>query len=241
MNNKGAILVTGAAGAIGSWISAQLLEDGYPLLMMDKVEPKEKLDCSFVKLDLTNFEQVKSELPDLLLQYKVTAVIQLAGLIYNGPIINLLNPVDPYHSIDSWKAVIESNLYSTFYVGTIVSHYMVKNRVKGVIINASSISADGNEGQSAYSAAKAGVEALTKTWAKELSSWGIRSVCIQPGFFDTPSTTNALNEKKIDQLKKDILLKRFGELGEFYHGIQFLLNNHFYNGEILKLNGGHSL
>lgn len=239
--SKETVLLTGASGSIGSVMASLLLKDGHSVLAIDRSEPKEKLDCPFLKMDLTDFNQVKSQLPTLLAEHKVSTVLQLAGLIYNSPVVNILNPQDPYHSAEMWKTTIESNLYSAFNVGTVVSHYFIKNRVKGVIINTSSISAGGNAGQSAYSAAKAGVEALTKTWAKELSGWGIRSVCIQPGFFDTPSTHQSLNEKRVEQLKKDILVKRFGELSEFYDAIQFVMNNRFYNGEILKLNGGHVL
>ncbi|MFX7052632.1 SDR family NAD(P)-dependent oxidoreductase, partial [Acinetobacter baumannii] len=70
---------------------------------------------------------------------------------------------------------------------------MISARRKGVIINISSIAAQGNIGQSAYAASKAAVEALTKTWSKELSIFGIRAGCIAPGFFDTPSTREGLN------------------------------------------------
>ena len=72
-------------------------------------------------------------------------------------------------------------------MSSIVIEKMVIKRTKGVVINISSISAKGNIGQTAYSAAKAGVEALTKTWAKELGIFGIRVVAIAPGFIDTPS------------------------------------------------------
>ena len=79
---------------------------------------------------------------------------------------------------------------------------MVIKRTEGVVINISSISAKGNVGQTAYSAAKAGVEALTKTWAKELGTFGIRVVAIAPGFIDTLSTHQALNKEAIDNINK---------------------------------------
>ena len=69
---------------------------------------------------------------------------------------------------------------------------MVLKKEKGLIINISSISAQGNAGQSAYAASKAAVEALTKTWSKELGMFKIRCACIAPGFFNTPSTKSSL-------------------------------------------------
>ena len=76
---------------------------------------------------------------------------------------------------------------------------MVINKTKGVIVNISSISSRGNSGQTVYSAAKAGVEALTKTWAQELGIFGIRVVAVSPGFIDTEATR--LNSFKMPFLK----------------------------------------
>ena len=90
----------------------------------------------------------------------------MLGLIHNEVIVNLLNRNSPKHSYQNWKKVINSNLSSTFLSSREISHYWIKNRIKGNIVNISSICAQGNVGQSAYSSAKAGIEALTKTLSK---------------------------------------------------------------------------
>jgi 3-oxoacyl-[acyl-carrier protein] reductase len=115
---------------------------------------------------------------------------------------------------------------------------MLKRRTKGVVINLSSISANGNAGQSAYSAAKAGVNALTRTWAKELGGVGIRFVSIAPGFLDTPSTQTALSEAILTKLKQQIPLRRLGEVEHIYQAVRFIVENDYLNGTVLEVDGG---
>ena len=102
----------------------------------------------------------------------------------------------------------------------------------------SSISAHGNAGQSAYSAAKAGVNALTRTWARELGGFGIRFVSIAPGFIDTDSTREALSEENLSRLKDQIPLRRLGEVEHIYQTVRFIVENDYVNGTVLEIDGG---
>ena len=142
------------------------------------------------------------------------------------------------HSFAAWDNVIKANLYSTFTLSSLVAEYMVKKRVKGLIITISSIAAQGNAGQTAYSAAKAGVEAMTKVWSKELGMFKIRCVCIAPGFFNTPSTHTSLSEAVVEKWKKMTSIGKLGEMNEFISAVKFIIENDFYNGKTLHLDGG---
>jgi 3-oxoacyl-[acyl-carrier protein] reductase len=115
---------------------------------------------------------------------------------------------------------------------------MTSSRTKGLILNISSIAAHGNVGQSAYSAAKAGIEALTKTWSKELGMFRIRCACIAPGFFNTSSTQENVNEHMLDKWKKSIPLGKLGELNDLLSATKFIIENDYFNGKILSLDGG---
>jgi 3-oxoacyl-[acyl-carrier protein] reductase len=171
----------------------------------------------------------------------ITVLINNAGLIHNELIINLLDRNSPKHSFKNWQKVIDANLTSTFLSSREISNYWIKKRIRGNIINISSICAIGNVGQSAYSSAKSGIEALSKTLSKELSPLGIRTNCIAPGFFDTPSTKNALSEQKLQQLVERIPLKRLGEPKEILSTVNFILENQYLNGAIIPLDGGMNL
>jgi NAD(P)-dependent dehydrogenase (short-subunit alcohol dehydrogenase family) len=91
-----------------------------------------------------------------------------------------------------------------------IAEKMVTSRRKAVIVNISSISAAGNAGQSVYSAAKAGVNALTMTWAKELNSFGIRVAAIAPGFSETESTREAVSASILADVVAKVPLRRLG-------------------------------
>ena len=135
-----------------------------------------------------------------------------------------------------------SNLFMvSLIVSSIVIEKMVLKRTKGIVVNISSISAQGNAGQTAYSAAKAGVEALTKTWAKELGIFGIRVVAIAPGFMDTESTHKALNEKIINALKQKVPLKTLGNAKDVSEAIVYAIESEYVNGAVLKIDGGLTL
>jgi 3-oxoacyl-[acyl-carrier protein] reductase len=118
---------------------------------------------------------------------------------------------------------------------------MAKHRVRGLIINISSIAAQGNIGQTAYSAAKAGIEAMTKVWSKELGMFKIRAVCIAPGFIETPSTHDSLSEAVIEKWKKQIPLGHLGALEEIGKTVAFAIENNYINGKIISVDGGLSI
>ena len=118
---------------------------------------------------------------------------------------------------------------------------MVINKTKGVIVNISSISSQGNSGQTVYSAAKAGVEALTRTWSQELGIFGIRVVAVAPGFMDTESTHKVLNNKIINDLKQKIPLKFLGNASHIAETVLHCIENEYINGTVVRIDGGISI
>jgi 3-oxoacyl-[acyl-carrier protein] reductase len=115
---------------------------------------------------------------------------------------------------------------------------MITTRTRGVVVNISSVSSSGNAGQSAYSAAKAGVNALTAVWAKELGPMGIRVVALAPGFTDTDSTKDAVSEAALRETVKKVPLRRLGKPAEIADGVVSVIRNDFFNGKVFELDGG---
>jgi 3-oxoacyl-[acyl-carrier protein] reductase len=170
--------------------------------------------------------------------FVLNVLVNNAGVVHSAPLINLLEKTERVHSAGEWDRVLAANLSSVFYVTGPVVNHMLKSRTKGVVISISSISATGNAGQSAYSAAKAGVNALTRTWAKELSGLGLRFVSIAPGFIDTPSTREVLSDANLTKLKGQIPQRRLGEVEHVYQTVRFITENDYVNGTILEIDGG---
>ncbi|MDD3504965.1 MAG: SDR family oxidoreductase, partial [Sulfurimonas sp.] len=160
-----------------------------------------------------------------------------AGILYSEPLINIMLK-EKRHSIKKWQKVIDINLTAPFVLGSYVAEQMIMNRTKGVIVNISSISAKGNIGQSAYSAAKAGLESMTKVWAKELGSFGIRSVAIAPGFMDTESTHMAVTQDILEHIKSETPIKRLGKAEDIANTVKFVIENNHVNAKTLEIDGG---
>ena len=239
------ILITGGAKGIGNHLAVSFSGAAKKVIVIDK--DQEALDAidkrsgiSCYACDLTDPEQVSKTIEVVFNECgNINVLINNAGLIHSEPLLNIIKRDDPKHSIENWKKTIDTNLNAVFYVTVNVVEKMYQKRIKnGVIINISSISAQGNMGQSAYSAAKAAVEAMTKTWSKELGMFKIRSAAIAPGFFNTESTKNSLSENVLSKWEQSVPLKRLGNLDEIVSGAKFIIENDYFNGKILSIDGG---
>jgi 3-oxoacyl-[acyl-carrier protein] reductase len=105
-----------------------------------------------------------------------------------------------------------------------------------VIVNISSISRAGNMGQSNYAATKAGVQAMTVTWAKELARYGIRTGSVAPGFINTEMVAGMKPEAR-EKLTAGIPLKRMGEPDEIAKAVEFIFDNDYFSGRIIEVDG----
>lgn len=235
-------IVTGGGSGLGLGIASVLLEKQAKVVVLDIDKEKlAKLSEKFLKyqVDVTNYETVQATIDDIVSKYeRIHILVNNAGAIYNEPLINIMNRENMKHSYENFKKFLDINLNSVFIMSSIVAEKMVLKRTKGVIINISSISANGNPGQSVYAAAKAGVNALTKTWAKELGVLGIRTVAIAPGFIDTESTYKALSKEVISHIKREVPLRKLGKVEDIAHSVLYAIENEYLNGTILEVDGG---
>jgi 3-oxoacyl-[acyl-carrier protein] reductase len=238
------ILITGGASGIGQFVTSGLIPLVKTVIVIDK-DPdslKNLPDAgNLIKLvcDVSNPEEVSNTLKLIFNKHGgVNACLNNAGIIHSEPLFNLMGKENKKHNIDNWKKVIDINLNGVFYIASNLAEQMIAKKEKGVIINISSISAQGNMGQSAYSASKAAVEALTKTWSKELGMFKIRCACIAPGFFDTPSTRKSLSEAMVQKWEKAVPLGKMGSLEDLLGAVKFIIENDYYNGKVLALDGG---
>jgi 3-oxoacyl-[acyl-carrier protein] reductase len=240
------IVITGGGGGIGLGIAEALAERGAIPIIIDRNQEsiavaRQRLGCHAYLADLTKPDQVASVVDQLCAKEVPQALINNAGVIRNGMLVKLLDREEPFHSLALWDEVIQSNLTSTFLMTRELSSRMVRARARGVFVNMSSISARGNAGQGAYAAAKAGVEALTHSWAKELGPLGLRFIAVAPGFIDTPSTRAALNEEMLEELRNETPLRQLGKVTHVASAVIYALENDFITGRVLNVDGGLTL
>ena len=242
------ILVTGGAAGLGLKFAEGFLQLGAKVAIFDykkdnlkKLSNKKALIKGF-NCDVSNCEQVDKTFAKLEKQWGIPDVlINNAGIIHSRPLYNPLDRSQKKHSLEEWQKVIDVNLSGTFNVTTNWVEKVISKRKKGIVINISSICAKGNAGQSAYSASKAGIEALTKTWAKELGPRGIRSVAIAPGYTNTGGTKKMVRSDILAHIVENTPVRRLGEPIEIFSAVQFVIENGFINGTVLSLDGGLSI
>jgi 3-oxoacyl-[acyl-carrier protein] reductase len=167
----------------------------------------------------------------------IALLVNAVGLIWNEPVLSLKGARLSAHAIDSFERVIRANLTAAFVTATQVAARMARTG-GGSIVNFSSIAASGNIGQAAYSAAKAGVEGMTRSMARELGPLGIRVNAVAPGFIDVATTREALTDTVLTEYARRTPVGRLGTVEELMEGIASLADNGFLNGVILQLDGG---
>lgn len=235
-------LVTGGAQGLGLEIASHLTNLGAKVVVADRdAQALSNLPEHFdqVRMDVTDQQQVRSEVAGIIERHgRLDIVVNNAGVIFSEPFVNVMNPAGLMHDYGRFRDSLMLNLDSVFIVTSAVVEQMVKRRTKGAIVNISSISACGNEGQTAYSAAKAGVNAMTVSWSKELGRWGIRCNAVAPGFIGTESTYRALNESILKHIISNTPLRRLGEAHEVARAVAAVIDNDFINGAVLNVDGG---
>lgn len=240
------VLVTGGARGIGRALVDGLVADGCSVGVFEKDEES----CSLLINDFgTSVPTWKCDVSDPLLVnaavqeahaagFQPDVLINNAGIIHSEPLVNITQKENRQHKIESWRHVLSADLDSVFFVSRQIVDDMIRRRCRGLVISISSVAAKGNAGQSAYSAAKAGVNALTITWAKEYGPLGIRFAAIAPGFLDLPSTEHAIARTSLDKIKQQIPLRRLGNTDAIYLATKLLIESDYITGTILEVDGG---
>jgi 3-oxoacyl-[acyl-carrier protein] reductase len=244
-----ATLITGAARGIGAAIALTFARRGAQLALLDL--PGSSLEQSAARCqaegaavrsyacDVTDERQVMDVCARIARELgRFDVLINNAGILRDGLLVKVEHgEVVRTLSLEQWRAVIDVNLTGTFLCGREAAAHMVRFGHGGVIINISSIARAGNFGQTNYSAAKAGVAAMAVVWARELSRYGIRAASIAPGVVRTEMMA-ALKPEALASLVAAVPLKRLAEPAEVAEAALFIVENDFFTGRCLELDGG---
>jgi len=234
-------VVTGGASGLGLVISTTLAEAGAKVIVFDRdINKLKELQIQFESelVDVTDEDGLQAAINRVIDKNgRIDILINNAGVIYNEPLINITK-AKRRHDYQAYRKIIDINMNSVFLVTSMVAEHMILKRTQGVIVNISSISSEGNAGQTAYSASKAGVNAFTKTWAKELGAFGIRVVAVSPGFIETPSTRENMGSFLLNAILKRIPLRRLGNALDIANTVLTVVCNQYINGTVIDVNGG---
>jgi 3-oxoacyl-[acyl-carrier protein] reductase len=171
----------------------------------------------------------------------IDGLINNAGILRDGLLLKYKDgQLTGKMSLQQFQSVIDVNLTGVFLCGREAAALMVQTGRKGVIINMSSVARGGNMGQTNYAASKAGVVAMTVTWARELGRYGIRVGAIAPGVIRT-AMTDAMKPEARDRLVAMKPVGRLGEAAEIAHTAKYIFENDFFTGRVVEVDGGISM
>ncbi|HXF67404.1 MAG TPA: SDR family NAD(P)-dependent oxidoreductase [Burkholderiales bacterium] len=240
-------LVTGGASGLGAATARRLAQRGGNVLVCDlDAAQGERLaaalgaSAAFARADVTDEAQLAQALAAARARFgALHGAVSCAGI---APAERLLGRAGP-HRLATFRRALEVNLVGTFNVLRLAAQAMAENEPgaegeRGVIVNTASIAAyEGQIGQVAYGASKAGVAGLTLPAARELARLGIRVMAIAPGVFDTPMAAAFAPELRESLAAQVPFPRRLGRPEEFAALVEHIITNPMLNGEVIRLDG----
>jgi 3-oxoacyl-[acyl-carrier protein] reductase len=234
-------IITGAGSGLGKAAALLFAKNGANVVVADynvmaAKEVAEEIKAAggeaiFLWLDVTDRISIEDMVKHTKNLYgKIDILINNAGITKDKTLLKMTE--------EQFDAVINTNLKGVFNCTQAVAPIMA-GQESGRIINTSSVVRNGNVGQTNYSASKAAVVAMTKTWAKELGKKGINVNAVAPGFMKTPMTA-AMPQNVLDNMAKQVPLQRLGEPQDIANAYLFLASDlaNYINGTVLECDGG---
>jgi NAD(P)-dependent dehydrogenase (short-subunit alcohol dehydrogenase family) len=242
-----AFVVTGGGSGLGAACARLVVSRGGRAVIADvQKEAGQALakelgsHARFVETDVTNRQAAEQCIATAVREFgTIYGLVNCAGIALAERVVGKTGP----HRIDSFSRVININLIGTFNMISVAAAAMSGNEPlasgeRGVIVNTASVAAfDGQIGQAAYSASKAGVAGMTLPIARELARFGVRVMTIAPGIFETAMLGQLSDEIRQSLGQQIPFPSRLGRADEFAALVGHIVENEMLNGETIRLDG----
>ncbi|WP_392384762.1 SDR family oxidoreductase [Marinomonas primoryensis] len=248
--NNNVWVITGGARGLGAGMAAHLASMGAHVALIDldasvldatatMIAKQHSVKAQGYVCDISDEGQVEHTFAKIRADFGgIHGLVNNAGLLRDGMLIKVKDGVlTDKMSLSQWRSVIDVNLTGSFLCGREAAAVMAEQGDGGVIVNVSSVSRAGNMGQSNYVASKAAVASLVVTWAKELARYKIRVGGIAPGVVATDMTAQ-MKPEAIERMLAAVPVRRLGEIGEIAHSLQFIVENDYFTGRMIEIDGG---
>ncbi len=227
-------IVTGGASGLGAATAAHFRDRGATVVVLDRAAGD---GPNHVAADVTSADSVGQAIAQAVaLMGGIDICVNCAGVVIGQKTLGRNGP----HDLDSFRRVVEVNLIGSFNVLRLAAAEMAKNgrAENGVIVNTASVAAfDGQKGQAAYAASKAGIAGMTLPLARDLAGVNVRVCAIAPGIFATPML-RGLPQEVQDSLATEVTFPpRLGDPAEFARLAAHIVENAYLNGEVIRLDG----
>jgi len=244
-------VVSGGASGLGFAVAQSLIARGGNVALLD-IDAEQGAQAAatlganarFFSCDISNPEQVDAAIDGAAQAFgSLTVAVSCAGVLGNGRVLGKKGPMEAAF----FQKVVNINLIGAFLLTRAAARHMANNTVaenedRGVIIHTASIAAfEGQLGQAAYSASKAGVVGMLLPLAREFAALKIRVMAIAPGMFDTQMLGNVSDEIRAQLAASVPYPARFGQPEEYSSLVNHIIDNGMFNGTVLRLDGAARL
>jgi len=230
------VLITGASRGIGKATALNFQNLGYEVIGTSTnkkgIEMLSKKNIIAYELDLNSKDSISRFLDHIFTNHKdITILVNNAGVTRDNLVLRMTE--------EDWTEVINVHLTGVFRISKAIVKNMLKNKWGRIISLSSTSSPLGNKGQANYAAAKAGIEAFSRTLSNEVGSRGITVNCVAPGYIDT-DMLDFIDENERNSIASQIPLLRLGRPEEVAGLIAFLASEEasYITGQIVHINGG---
>lgn len=235
-------IVTGGASGLGAATAQHFRDRGAQVTILDReatgADFADQIGAHFARTDVTDEASVAAAIALAVDRMGgIDVCVNCAGIVIGEKTLGREGP----HRLDGFRRTIEVNLVGSFNVLRLAAAEMARNgraEDNGVIVNTASIAAfDGQAGQAAYAASKAGIAGMTLPIARDLARSAIRVCAIAPGIFGTPMLRGLPTEVQ-DSLAAEVTNpKRLGDPQEYARLAAFIVENAYLNGETIRIDG----
>jgi NAD(P)-dependent dehydrogenase (short-subunit alcohol dehydrogenase family) len=239
-------LVTGGGSGLGAATATMLADHGGKVILADVSDSGEGVakqlgaNAKFVKTDVTDEASMQAAVDAAVATFgALHGLVNCAGVAPGERVVGRNGP----HGLASFERAVKVNLIGTFNAIRLAAAKMSVQPAeasgeRGVIVNTSSVaSMDGQIGQAAYAASKAGVNGMTLPIARELAKFGIRVMTVAPGIFDTPMLQGMSEEVRTSLGQQVPFPPRLGKPEEYAALVRHIIENEVLNGEVIRLDG----